>query len=237
MWEIFSFGALHFARQSRYICREQVLVPDWNTPYWGSLGNSFCLYLFLLLTFCGKMCDCVHYYGFHGTSADGAEGILREGFEIVKSDDLYLGNGAYFFIGGISNPYEDALNYVSNVEPKENPTVVKADIIAEKDCVLDLDTNDGLKLFNHVKKRFFEKRIERNEKMSRRGIDDGKIINFIVGERLLGVDLNVVVSKRTLPLKKEERELNLHSMLPNCIFCCVKNIDCISNVNIVNQGG
>lgn len=182
------------------------------------------------------MSDIVHYDGFHGTSAEKAAGIIRDGFNEVNDETLYLGNGAYFFVEGISDPSEDALNFVTNVNPVDNPTVVVADIDTEKDCILDLNTDCGLKIFNHVKKRFFSKRIEDNERMSRKDIDDGKIINFIVGEKIFEPEVKIVLSQRTLSLNKEERELNLHSMVPNCIFCCVKNYSCISNERLFANG-
>ena len=164
--------------------------------------------------------------GFHGTSADEAEGLLKTGFNIVEDEELYLGNGAYFFIGGIGDPCQDALDYVTNIKKEKNPVVVKADISAEEECVLDLCSVDGANLFGKFKKRFYDKRGAEKGKM-----DDGKIINYLVGE--MEFETKIVISSRCVKLKKEDAR----TQIPNCIFCCVKNKDCISNEQLVTYGG
>lgn len=171
--------------------------------------------------------------GFHGTSAEEAKGIIENGFNLVENQKLYLGDGAYFFIDGLSDPYQDALDYAMNLSKKENPVVVKADISAESESVLNLSSREGILLFKKFKERFYSKRIEDGKKMKE--VDDGKIINCLVGE--MSFNIKVVISMRCLRLKKNWIELNLHSFIPNCIYCCVKDKSCISNEQLIENGG
>ena len=172
--------------------------------------------------------------GFHGTSALKVQEILNSGFEIVADQTLLLGDGAYFFIKGLSDPYQDALDFATNVKKEKSPVVLKADISAEADSVLDLSSLKGAALFNKFKERFFKKRVENNEKMGK-DVDDGKIINCLVGE--MGFKTKVVLSMRSVKLKKPWIDLNIHSLIPNCVFCCVKDKSCISNVQLISSGG
>lgn len=174
----------------------------------------------------GLKCEMFEKQGFHGTTAEEAEGILKTGFNIVENEDLYLGDGAYFFIDGIGNPCEDALDFATNVKKMKNPVVVRADISAEKESVLNLCSVEGAKLFSKFKELFYDKRGAEKGKM-----DDGKIINYLVGE--MEFETKIVISSRCVKLKKEDAR----SQIPNCIFCCVKNKDCISNEQLVAYGG
>lgn len=178
----------------------------------------------------------VQYEGYHGTSLESSESICENGFEFDKlnenGDELLLGNGIYFFIGGISDPEKDAFYYAVNIKKEENPAVVKAMISVEKDCILDLTSIQGLAIFNKYKERFFAKKIEKKEKMGR-AVDDGKIINTLVGEVLK--DTQVVISIRNVNLYSDYKTYNLHSLVQNCIFCCVREPRCISNVEKVNM--
>lgn len=182
------------------------------------------------------MCDIRNYIGFHGTSVNSASEIVSNGFNFnipdEKADELLLGKGVYFFIDGIGDPRQDAYNYVVNRKKEKNPAVVKSQITAEEEYVLDLNSSDGLILFNKFKNRFFEKRVAEKRKMNK-NVDDGKIINVLVGEVLKGT--KVVISYRTLRLTSDDNEYNLHSNVPNCVFCCVREPNCLDDIQVVNM--
>lgn len=177
----------------------------------------------------------------HGTSLDAAENIIAsKKFYIVESDERHLGNGAYFFMSGIGNSIAEAKNYALRAafdkkEQKyryEKYGVVEASITVDDDRILDLNSHEGLAMFDLVRKEIFEKKKRANEKMTK--IEDGFIINLLEKKNVIPMD--VVITQRNIRLDPSEIELNLRSLVPNCIVCCVKKDSCVTPIGIVDKG-
>jgi len=49
--------------------------------------------------------------GYHGTSAENIESILRSGFVVRDHSDDWLGMGCYFFIDGLRDPESSARDW------------------------------------------------------------------------------------------------------------------------------
>ena len=158
----------------------------------------------------------------------------------MESDEKYLGNGAYFFKSGIGNSIAEAKNYaLRNAFDKEKQKyryekygVVEASITVDDDRILDLNSHEGLTLFNLVRNEIFEKKKRAHEKMTK--IEDGFMINLLEKKNIIPMD--VVVSQRNIRLDPSEIELNLRSLIPNCVVCCVKKNSCVKPISIVDKG-
>ncbi len=177
----------------------------------------------------------------HGTSLDAAISITTsKRFILVESDEKYLGNGAYFFKAGIGNSIVDAKNFaIRNAFDKgkrafkyDKYGVVEADISVQDDKILDLNSEEGIKIFDLVRKEVFKKKKLAHEKMTK--IDDGFMVNLLEKKGIIPMD--VVLQQKSICLDPQEIELKLRSYVPNCIICCVKNHSCIVPGEIVDKG-
>ncbi len=68
-------------------------------------------------------------WGYHGTSAEAADLILREGFSIKPSRYHWLGDGVYFFQDAPLRAWEWALRRYSD------PAVIRSLIHLDEDCM------------------------------------------------------------------------------------------------------
>lgn len=177
----------------------------------------------------------------HGTSLEAAVNITTsKSFFLVQSDENYLGNGAYFFKTGVGNSIVNAKNWaIRNALDKKTGKyrydkygVVEAEISVHDDRILDLNSPEGIAIFDAVRKEIFKKKKLAHEKMSK--IEDGLIVNLLEKNKLIQMD--VVLQQRSVRLDPDEIELNLRSLVPNCVYCCVKNHSCITPREIVDKG-
>ena len=158
----------------------------------------------------------------HGTSLEAAISITTsKRFILVESDEKYLGNGAYFFKAGIGNSIVDAKNFaIRNAFDKgkrafkyDKYGVVEADISVQDDKILDLNSEEGIKIFDLVRKEVFEKKKLAHEKMTK--IDDGFIVNLLEKKGIIPMD--VVLQQKSICLDPQEIELKLRATTKNAI--------------------
>ncbi|MFB2878756.1 hypothetical protein [Floridanema aerugineum] len=71
----------------------------------------------------------IRVYGYHGTSAEAAEGIIQQGFNVSSNDYDWLGTGVYFFQDAPVRAWEWA-----NQQHPTNPAVIRSTIRLE-DCI------------------------------------------------------------------------------------------------------
>ncbi|MFB2894617.1 hypothetical protein ACE1CI_17040 [Aerosakkonemataceae cyanobacterium BLCC-F50] len=75
----------------------------------------------------------IRVYGYHGTSAEAAEVIIQQGFNVSSNDYDWLGTGVYFFQDAPVRAWEWATQ-----QHPTNPAVIRSTIRLE-DCIDLLD--------------------------------------------------------------------------------------------------
>lgn len=188
--------------------------------------------------------DDFDYLGFHGTDLNNKDSILTKGFQESKGDEHWLGNGVYFFIGGMGfNPKENAQewaitnawdNTVKSLKYKDY-LIMSTKIHGKQENLLDLDTQDGSELFYRVKKRI-EKDIYASGKGALRHKNyDGKVINALI-KTVKGI---LFVKKKLFFKTKNDRIFKKHSNIPNCIVLTVREPEktlSTSHIQIISKG-
>lgn len=162
--------------------------------------------------------------GFHGTSFENAIEIAKGDFVISRGNTEWIGDGAYFFIEGISKvPREQAEQWAiaQAWNPKENDyrynhvSVIKSDIVVEESNFLDLTVSDGVDVLLYILEKHEEKILSIGKSLS---YLDGLIINFVRGEGLL--DIDVVKGNFYIKFAKE-RVYKINLRTSNCTICSV----------------
>lgn len=88
----------------------------------------------------------MYFTGYHGTSKESADGIIKDGgFLISKGDKQWLGDGVYFY-----PDFNDAINWKYNVDDSDVEAVLHAIVEVEDDEFLDLDETEGQAIFDAV---------------------------------------------------------------------------------------
>ncbi len=177
------------------------------------------------------------FEAYHGTSNDAAISIREEGFLMSKSEGEWLGDGVYFFLGGISDPKEDAEGWAIcnswDNKTKRNKyeifAVIESILRVEDDNLIDLDNVDDLCFFNEFRESF-------NEKIRRAGKNYGKYADGYVLNEMSNVDVKVVKARKYVKLKPDDRILDIRGSAPNCTICSVRDSNCITNTRIVKTG-
>ena len=184
----------------------------------------------------------VSIIGFHGTSFENATKIAKGDFIISKGNTEWIGDGAYFFMEGISKaPKEQAEQWAiaqawdKNVSKYRynDISVIKSDILVEEDNFLDLTTSEGVEVLLYILEQHEKKILSIGKSLS---YLDGLIVNFARGEGLLEVD----VVKGNFYIKfANERIFQINLRTANCTICSVydpkknlRNNNIISNSKI-----
>ena len=85
--------------------------------------------------------------GYHGTSSENAEKILKNGYNISDSEKEWLGPGIYFYFD-----YNDALTW------RDRKNTVLCSVVECKDEeYLDIDSPVGKEIFNDVAELIFSR--------------------------------------------------------------------------------
>jgi len=177
--------------------------------------------------------------GFHGTSFDSAINITKGNFEISRGNAEWIGDGAYFFIEGISKvPIEQAEQWaiaqawdIKNKDYKYSRiSVIKSEIIVEEEKFLDLTVSDGVEILSYILDKHEEKILRNGKHLS---YLDGLIINFARGEGIL--DIDVVKGNFYIKFAKE-RIYKINLRTSNCTICSVYNPSTnLKNTNIISN--
>jgi hypothetical protein len=172
------------------------------------------------------------FQAYHGTNADSAETIRREGVKIKKYSfntaqlqsvpgDLGMGFYAY------NDSYQNAQDFITKFSNIENPKVIKLDLSVDEDEFLDLDDPDNKELIEqHYNVRTIQN-LSRRYKSAKgdksRKCLDGLIIEYMLNKMRLEVHL---ISKETYtPFKG----LPSFSHFTNGTELCIKNNKIINN--------
>ncbi len=171
--------------------------------------------------------------GYHGTDAKNEDSILKNNFA-ESSGKQWLGNGVYFFVEEILNPPDiDAENWAivtswnndSKINTYLNYIVLEAEIELNGNIFLDLDTVEGLEIFNIVRSAILEKLKIAKKKRLKNDLSDSAIIEEIKKQ----TKVKIIKKKMYVKLTSFERKNKLFSRIPNVSILVVSNP--IENIN------
>lgn len=177
------------------------------------------------------MADIVEIEGFHGTSKELANTILRSGYKSSVGDEHWIGDGVYFFVDDIGSGQQNAKDWAiykawnKKLGCNDYPYygVIKSAIEVEDKAFLDLTTHDGVEVFDYIVDKCSAKLAEIGK--NKRFID-GYVINF--GRNELKIPIDVVKANEYIRLKRTDRMFGIKRRTPNCTICAVANLATIS---------
>ncbi len=164
--------------------------------------------------------------GFHGTSFESAKSITNGDFKITVGNAEWIGDGAYFFIEGISKQPDkqaeewaiaQAWNRKINGYIYSEISVLKSSIRIEEERFLDLTTTEGVEILLYILEQHEKKILTIGKRLS---YLDGLIINFARGEGL--IEMDVVKGNFYIKFEKE-RVFKINLRTSNCTICAVYN--------------
>ena len=171
--------------------------------------------------------------GHHGTDINSCKAILKSNYKISEGDQHWLGEGVYFFIEGLST---DTINLAKKWAIAEawdndnkkykytNFAVIESLIEVEEDKILDLTTEDGVKILSDLLSLFFDtiKKSKKNQKNKEWEFYDGELINMARKANNFPFDIEVVKGNFYIKFK-EERIKGINLRTSNCTICTVYN--------------
>lgn len=159
--------------------------------------------------------------GYHGTTLLNAEKIIESNkFNISHKNIEWLGNGIYFY----SN-ISDACDW------KNSEAILHSIIKVKDDEYLDIDSENGAKIFNEVFKTISQKQ---KKKVSTKFIDIQKN-QYAVMKTIWSVCDNIKVISASFPTK-DRTFLTLIDRQPLRKEFCVKDNDCIKHTYLIKRG-
>lgn len=163
----------------------------------------------------------IKFKGYHGTSYEASESILNSNYIPSIGDEEWLGDGAYFFVEGISVEVvklaEKWIIAQSMKKSSENKKyrVLESSIEVDDNCFLDLTTRDGVEILDYLTEKYIDKIKSIGKKLS---AHDGLLINMARMEQILKID----VAKGNFYIQfKRERLNNIKLRTSNCTICSV----------------
>jgi hypothetical protein len=185
--------------------------------------------------------------GHHGTDIDSCEAILESNYKISKGDQHWLGDGVYFFIEGLSTDTTNLAEKWAIAEAWDNDNkrykytdfaVIESIIEVDEDKILDLTTEDGVKILLDLANFFIDtiKKSKKNSKNKDWEFYDGELINIARKDKNFPFDVEVVKGNFYIKFK-EERIKGINLRTNNCTICTVYNPDKnIKSKKIVKTG-
>lgn len=166
--------------------------------------------------------------GFHGTDSANEASILATGFETSIGDNHWLGDGIYFFVEGNSgvDPVGAAVKWaIAQAYDKltkrnrySEYVVLEAEIEVEEENFLDLNTVEGMRVFNRIRNGFINKIEAGGYKLKSGAFQDGHLINLARTE----LKLPIYVVRGDFYIKFQiERIENINFRIPNCTIISV----------------
>lgn len=163
----------------------------------------------------------IEYSGFHGSDFNNIESILEESFRKSDNKDEWLGYGVYFFIDGISEPFENAKEWAKNQAFNQGKcsydkyAVLKARVVCNS--VLDTTQMEGLKAFNILRSALIKKHDECFQRNRELKCDDRVMWNLVAQTMKLDAVVHNLYIK-----DKMQRIQKIGSNVPNSTVLCVK---------------
>lgn len=172
------------------------------------------------------------FIGYHGTCSKNVTQIKSDNFKPSKWG--WTGSGVYFF----ESNCEMATLWAQYKYPDKEVCIFEASILVEIEKILDISNpnNEHSKKFHEVRKAFLSKlKLEGRKLTEREESIDCKIINMIAKK-----DGFYVVRNFTYTYVEEDRKLGsfscrspIRSNIANGIELCVKNLNCIDDMKVL----
>ncbi|PKK36550.1 hypothetical protein BWI96_11895 [Siphonobacter sp. SORGH_AS_0500] len=169
----------------------------------------------------------VEFEGYHGTNEANVGNILTNHFNISEGPDEWLGDGTYFFVEGISDPVQRAIQWavvtawdkLGKRNRYSRYSVIKAIITVEEEYLLDLTTLEGRQVMNYLQEQYVKKLAQMSKELrGSKKATEGAIINDVRDEGIFRLD----VVKADFPFKfAAERILGTAFRQPNVTICAV----------------
>ena len=161
------------------------------------------------------------FVGYHGTRlADGMK-ILAEGrFAPSVKDVEWLGWGVYFFEEDI----DQARNWCTKVRCYAEYCIIRAEIKAEVDRILDFTKHGVWEKFLAIKGRFRNTIMMRKPQYRTKEIPDGVFVNLLADKNNIDLIRGVFI---TPPVEKRYKQ---GQIAPMQIQLCVRNQECICSL-------
>lgn len=165
--------------------------------------------------------------GYHGTATENVKNIIATNFLETSNHEIWLGDGVYFFIEGISSnrPLEYAkqfaidscYNKVEKVYVKTQYSVIEAVIKINNDKFLDLTDVKGNYLFNTYRDKTIAK-LEATGKVSVGGYKDTDVF------KIMRESLSIEFVKSNVYIRfAVQRVAKMYSIIPNVTVMVVNN--------------
>lgn len=182
------------------------------------------------------------FTGYHGTSEERANSIIKSSFIPSENHDDWLGYDVYFFIEGISCPLSNAKEWAINQSwDKKNKrnkykiySIIEARLTISEAKLLDLTTKEGLEGFNKVRDHIISKYNHFFQRGRDTADDDQKICNMTIKIMCLEALISNLYIKN-----KVQRTKIINSNIPNVtVMLVVKPKTCIdlSSIKQVETG-
>ncbi|HID9299197.1 TPA: hypothetical protein ACXE5H_000716 [Enterobacter chengduensis] len=173
--------------------------------------------------------------GYHGTSLSSAEEIVVNNYRISEQDRDWLGNGAYFFIAGYTDPIDSAVDWARyrSWDPearkrKYSRYAVLRSLIRTQSH-LDLDEVEDLLIFNTIRDKLAER-------MQREGYRNAQALEndcYVANFALDNLKLDALVRREAITSRRGQ----LRTRIPNCRIMCLKEpTRCAIKHDIVTKG-
>lgn len=179
------------------------------------------------------------FEGYHGSSATCAEAIVASG-EVQPSlgKDHWYGQGAYFFIDGVSDPLENARDWAvaqswCKDERKNRYSVyavVKARVTSKSDHVLDMRQVENASVFEQARRLVVQKLSQGSRRTK---YYDSMVFDYLAHHLLVDVFIGNQYIKFSV-----HRINGMKSRLPNVTMLCARKSDrvVIENLEIAAKG-
>lgn len=164
------------------------------------------------------------YQGFHGASLQNAHSIVRDGvLRPSMGRHHWFGEGRYFFLQGISDPFENAQKWASAQawcdQSRRNLytrcAVLSASVQSDAERICDLRDIEHAKLFERARQAV----VKRLRTVSRRiNYVDSMVFDYLA-EKL---DLGVFIGDQYIKFKFE-RVNAVNSRIPNVTMMCARD--------------
>lgn len=166
--------------------------------------------------------------GFHGTDSANEASILATGFKASTGDDHWLGDGVYFFVEGNSavDPVGAAVKWAiaqaydttTKLNKYSEYVVIEAEIEVKEENFLDLNSVEGMEVFNKIRNQFVKKIKDGGKKLKYGAFQDGHLINMA----RTALKLPIYIVRGDFYIKFQiERIGKINFRIPNCTIISV----------------
>ena len=186
------------------------------------------------------------YICYHGTSRDSSIKILKEQrINPSTKPDEWAGCGAYFFAdwnNSGTKAAQNAFKWALKSNRKYTPTVIRAEIEAEKDWIFDLTDPENQETFHKFRECYFRaasKRVEKgiiteSDTKNSGGVLDCTIINTICDEAGFRAVVKQCYINFNPYMVSGTKYPNSH--IPNCTIFCLRDLQLIKHLEAYENG-